>query len=58
MIRMILFFVFLWIVVTTGINIWRQMKGKQKLKTIKSVAYGFFTACVTFGLIVLMVILF
>lgn len=58
MIRMLLFFVVLWIIVTAGINVWREMKGKERWKTIKTVGYGFFTACVTFGLIVLMVVLF
>lgn len=58
MIRMLFFFVLLWIIVTTGINVWREMKGKERWETTKSVLYGLFTATITFGLIVLMVILF
>ena len=58
MIRMLFFFVVLWIIVTAGINVWREMKGKERWETVKTLAYGFTTAVITFVLLTIMVVLF
>lgn len=58
MIRGVLFFLIMWAVITGGINIVRGLTGREALDIIKCVVYGLVTAMLSFGLILLMVVLF
>jgi hypothetical protein len=58
MIRGVIIFLILWLVITTGINVWRSLTGLEKFDIMKSSVYGLVTAMLTFGTLFLIVVLF
>ena len=58
MMRMVFLFLVFWMAVVLGLHVWRQLTGKEKWKTIKTVIYGLLTAAITFVILSVFVILF
>jgi len=58
MIRMIMFFVLWWALITALISLWRTLKKKEKWNIVKTVSYGAATAAITVVILSLIVIIF
>jgi hypothetical protein len=58
MFKMIIVFLAFWGFVTGAIGLWRQMENKERWSLVKTIVYGFLTACITFTILTTIVILF
>lgn len=56
--KSVILFLTLWAVITGGINVWRSLTGREMFDIIKCVVYGLVTAMLTFGFLLLIVVLF
>ena len=58
MFKGILFFVFVWVVVIAGINLFRAATKKERWSATKTGVFGFVTALIAVSIVTLMVVIF
>ena len=58
MTKAIIFFLLIWVFITTSIYGFTNLVGEDKLSFLKAIVYGALTASITLGLIILIVVIF